>query len=69
MARKKISTTVYITEEQNELLKRLNLETRVPIAEFIRQGIDMVLSKYRDSLPGQQLSLLDPDNFKGDKNN
>lgn len=69
MARKKISTTVYITEEQNELLKRLNTETRVPIAEFIRQGIDMVLGKYRDSLPGQQLSLLDPENFKDEKKN
>ncbi len=57
MARKKITTTVYITEEQNELLKRLNDKTKVPIAEFIRQGIDLVLEKYRDELPGQ-LSLL-----------
>lgn len=58
MARKKISTTVYITEEQNERLKQLNEKTKVPIAEFIRQGIDMVLDKYRDELPGQ-LTLLD----------
>lgn len=59
MSRKKISTTVYITEEQNELLKLLNEKTRVPIAEFIRQGIDMVLQKYKRELPGQQLSLMD----------
>ena len=58
MARKKISTTVYITEEQNELLKQLNEKTRVPIAEFIRQGIDMVLTKYKKELPGQ-MTLLD----------
>ncbi len=58
MARKKISTTVYITEEQNEQLKKLNDKTKVPIAEFIRQGIDLVLNKYQDELPGQ-LSLID----------
>jgi predicted DNA-binding protein len=53
MARKKISTTIYITPEQNELLKRLNQKTKVPVAEYIRQGIDLVLEKYRDQLPGQ----------------
>jgi predicted DNA-binding protein len=53
MARKKISTTIYITPEQNELLKILNQKTKVPVAEYIRQGIDLVLEKYRDQLPGQ----------------
>jgi hypothetical protein len=56
MARKKISTTIYITPEQNELLKLLNERTKVPVAEYIRQGIDLVLAKYRGYLPGQ-LSL------------
>jgi predicted DNA-binding protein len=56
MARKKISTTIYITPEQNERLKLLNAKTRVPVAEYIRQGIDLVLEKQRDHLPGQ-LSL------------
>jgi predicted DNA-binding protein len=58
MARKKISTTVYITPEQNERLKLLHDRTKVPVAEYIRQGIDMVLDRYRESLPGQ-LSLDD----------
>jgi hypothetical protein len=53
MARKKISTTIYITPEQNEQLKQLNSKTRVPVAEYIRQGIDMVLEKERHNLPGQ----------------
>jgi hypothetical protein len=53
MARKKISTTIYITPEQNELLKVLNQKTKVPVAEFIRQGIDLVLEKYKSQLPGQ----------------
>jgi predicted DNA-binding protein len=53
MARKKISTTVYITPEQNERLKVLHARTKVPVAEYIRQGIDLVLDRYRDALPGQ----------------
>lgn len=53
MARKKISTTIYITPEQNERLKLLNERTKVPIAVYIREGIDMVLEKHRDELPGQ----------------
>jgi predicted DNA-binding protein len=53
MARKKVSTTIYITPEQNERLKVLNERTKVPVAEYIRQGIDLVLDKYRASLPGQ----------------
>ena len=59
MARKKISTTIYITPEQNEQLKLLNAKTRVPVADYIRQGIDLVLEKQRDHLPGQ-LSLQVP---------
>ena len=61
MARKKISTTVYITLEQSEKLKRLNEKTKVPVAEYIREGIDMVLEKYENQLPGHQMSLVDED--------
>ena len=53
MSRKKISTTVYITPEQDLLLKQLHARTKVPVAEYIRQGIDLVLEKYGDKLPGQ----------------
>ena len=53
MARKKISTTVYITQDQDLQLKALHGRTKVPVAEYIRQGIDLVLDKYRDQLPGQ----------------
>lgn len=41
--RKKISTTIYITPWQQEMLKKLNERTKVPQAEFIRQGIDLLL--------------------------
>ena len=53
MSRKKVSTTIYITPEQNDLLKLLNHKTKVPVAEYIRQGIDLVLEKYKSQLPGQ----------------
>ena len=58
MSRKKISTTVYITPEQDAALKQLNAKTKVPVAEYIRQGIELVLEKYKNNLPGQQ-SLFD----------
>lgn len=57
MERKKISTTVYITMEQSQVLKLLHQKSKVPIAEYIREGIDLVIDKYRHLLPGQ-LSLL-----------
>ena len=58
MARNKISTTVYITPEQNELLKALHERTKVPVAEYIRQGIDLMLERENHKLPGQQQLLL-----------
>lgn len=59
MSRKKLSTTVYITPEQNERLKALHDRTKVPVAEYIRQGIDLVLEKYADKLPGQASLRID----------
>jgi hypothetical protein len=42
--------------EQNELLKLLHEKTKVPVAEYVRQGIDLVLEREKSHLPGQ-LSL------------
>lgn len=58
MSRKKISTTVYITPEQNERLHLLHNRSHVPVAVYIREGIDLVLEKYRDQMPGQ-MSLVE----------
>ena len=57
MARKKLSTTIYITPEQNDRLKQLHERTKVPIAVYIREGIDLVLLKYDHHLPGQTSML------------
>ena len=53
MGRRKIVTTVYIEPGQDALLKALSERTRVPVAEYIRQGIDLVLDRHRALLPGQ----------------
>lgn len=53
MARRKIPTTVYITPEQDRELKDLHAKTKVPIAEYVREGIDLVLQKHKRFLPGQ----------------
>jgi hypothetical protein len=59
MSRKKISTTIYVTPEQSERLRVLHERTKVPVAVYIREGIDLVLRQYGHMLPGQ-LSLAEP---------
>jgi len=61
MARSKSPTTVYLTEEQHRLLKLLHERTKDPMAEYIREGVDLILKKYRKDVPGQQLSLVEDD--------
>ena len=51
--RKKISTTIYVTPEQADRLKLLHERTKVPVAVYIREGIDLVLRQYDHLLPGQ----------------
>jgi hypothetical protein len=53
MSRKKISTTIYVTPEQSDRLKVLHDRTKVPVAVYIREGIDLVLRQYAHLLPGQ----------------
>lgn len=51
MARRKVSTTVYITKEQVQALKALHDVTRVPVSAYIRQGIDLVLKENEGRVP------------------
>jgi len=57
MARKKISTTVYITPEQDAKLKMVSERTGLPVAEYIRRGIDRILQENEEHIP-KQLNLL-----------
>jgi len=60
MSRKKISTTIYVTPEQDERLRLLHHRTKVPVAVYIREGIDLVLRQYGHLLPGQLPLASDP---------
>lgn len=44
--RKKVSTTVYLTEETAARLKALNAATKVPAAVFVREAIDAQLAAW-----------------------
>lgn len=47
MSHRKVSTTVYLTEEQADELQRLSSQTQVPQAVMIREGIDHALKTWR----------------------
>lgn len=53
VVKKKISTTIYLTEEQQEKLKQLHDRTSVPMSVYIRDGIDLVLEKYAEQINDQ----------------
>jgi predicted DNA-binding protein len=53
LSRRKVSTTIYLTPEQADRLKLLHERTKVPIAVYIREGVDLVLKHYEHLLPGQ----------------
>jgi predicted DNA-binding protein len=59
MSRTKVSTTIYVTPEQSDRLKLLHERTKVPVAVYIREGIDMVLKHYEHVLPGQMTLVRD----------
>lgn len=54
MSESKTQITTYILVSQKERLKDLSSKTRVPISEYLREGIDLVLEKYREELNTQK---------------
>jgi len=55
MSRRKVATTVYITREQDQALKVLSERTDKSVAQFIREGIDLVLDANKEHMPQQGL--------------
>jgi len=53
MSGRKVATTIYITAEQDRQLKLLSQKTGVPMAQYIRDGIDHVLEENEAHLPRQ----------------
>ena len=59
MSESKTQITTYILVSQKENLKDLSSRTRVPISEYLREGIDLVLEKYREELNSQKFLPLE----------
>ena len=53
MSGRKVATTVYITEDQDRRLKLLSQATTVSMAQYIREGIELVLERYAEQVPRQ----------------
>ena len=60
---KKIASTIYITQKQQDQLKELNHRLKIPVSELTRQGIDLILKKYEQKLSGQ-IPLFDEESKK-----
>ena len=60
MSRRKVATTVYITRTQDQALKLLAERTGVSAAQYIREGIDLILKQHKGDLP-EQLTLMGGD--------
>lgn len=55
--RRMVSTTVYMRADQEEPLHALHEATRVPIAEYVRDGIDLLLEKHRATIDAARAEL------------
>jgi hypothetical protein len=44
---KRVFTGVYFDRAQHDALRALSDATRVPLAAYLREAVDMVLAKYR----------------------
>ena len=43
---KRVFTGVYFDRQQHDALRALSDETRVPLAAYLREAVDMLLAKY-----------------------
>ena len=45
-----LSTTIYIRADQYQKLKALAHNTNIPVAQYVREGVDAVIEKYKHLL-------------------
>jgi hypothetical protein len=60
---KKISTTVYLTEQQVAAIDKLHQITHISKSQLFRMGVDDLLVKYKETLklePSATPKLIDP---------
>jgi len=48
---KRVFTGVYFDRPQHDALRHLSNETRVPLAEYLREAVNDLLKKYRIKVP------------------
>jgi predicted DNA-binding protein len=48
----KILRSIYLENEQVERLMKLSTKTKIPQAVFIREGLDLMLAKYKNEIKG-----------------
>ncbi len=48
---KRVFTGVYFDRPQHDALRRLSKDTRVPLAEYLREAVNDLLKKYRIKVP------------------
>ena len=46
----RVQVTAYLSVEQKQALDQLRAVTRVPVQEYLREGVDMVLDRYKKEL-------------------
>jgi Ribbon-helix-helix domain len=49
---KRVFTGVYFDRPQHDALRALSDRTRVPLAAYLREAVDMLLAKYEVRSPG-----------------
>lgn len=56
MADRKIATALYLTPAQHDGLKKLSQHTKVPMAVYLRDAVDLVLEKHAAELAAADLA-------------
>ena len=46
----RVQVTAYLSVEQKQALDQLRAVTRVPVQEYLLEGVDMVLDRYKKEL-------------------
>lgn len=55
MTQRKIATALYLTPEQHDGLKKLSAHTKVPMASYLRDAVDVVLQQHAAELAAVDL--------------
>lgn len=51
------STTVYLSDDQHEVLKKISRDTGVPMAAMVRKGIDLAIAYFETRAEALEIGL------------